>query len=188
MINLSLDELKLVAKNRDIKGYKSNSEEHLIKILTEPKQKISISEKKKEIKKKFRKSLCNIKNYKNLSAIETRKTGKNLIELEIVSSFKSLMIMIMMTNTKKIRRVRRLFNQFDRDYYKSIKIINSFDNKKGYTGYRSSGDKYENLSPKEYLDMIRPHLRDMTNDHKTTMKLPDKVIDSEIILVNRKFS
>ena len=52
MINLSLDELKLVAKNRDIKGYKSNSEEHLIKILTEPKQKISISEKKKRNQKK----------------------------------------------------------------------------------------------------------------------------------------
>ena len=94
----------------------------------------------------------------------------------------------MMTNTKKIKSVIRLFNQFDRDYYKSIKIINSFDNKKGYTGYRSSGDKYEKLSPKEYLDMIRPYLRNKTNDHKTTIKLPDKVIDSEINLVNQKFS
>ena len=55
MINLLLDELKLVAKNRDIKGYKSNSEEHLIKILTEPKQKISISEKKKKSKKSLEK-------------------------------------------------------------------------------------------------------------------------------------
>ena len=54
-----------------------------------------------------------------------------------------------------------------------------FDNKKGYTEYRSRGDKYENLSPKEYLDMIRPYLGDMINDHKTAMKLPDKVIDNE---------
>ena len=39
----------------------------------------------------------------------------------------------------------------------------------------SKGDKYENLSPKEYLDMIRPYLRDLINDHKTPMELTDKV-------------
>ena len=33
MINLSLDELKLVAKNRDIKDYESKSKEDLIKYL-----------------------------------------------------------------------------------------------------------------------------------------------------------
>ena len=43
MINLSLDELKLVAKNRNIEGYKNKSEDDLIKILSEPKPKISIS-------------------------------------------------------------------------------------------------------------------------------------------------
>ena len=36
----------------------------------------------------------------------------------------------------------------------------------------SKGDKYENLSPEEYLDMIRPCLRDLINNHKTPMKLP----------------
>ena len=39
----------------------------------------------------------------------------------------------------------------------------------------SRGDRYENLSPKEYLDMIRPYLRDLINDHKTLMELTDKV-------------
>ena len=54
MINRLLDELKLVAKNGGIKDYKSKSEEDLIKILSEPKPKISISKKKiKEIKKDF---------------------------------------------------------------------------------------------------------------------------------------
>ena len=32
----------------------------------------------------------------------------------------------------------------------------------------SRGDRYENLSPKEYLNMIRPYLRDLINDHKPT--------------------
>ena len=71
MINLSLNELKLIAKSRNIKEYKDKSENDLIKILSEPKPKI------REIKKdfrelrygfskskinKFRKSLYNIKN------------------------------------------------------------------------------------------------------------------------------
>ena len=71
MINLSLNELKLIAKSRNIKDYKDKSENDLIKILSEPKPKI------REIKKdfrelrygfskskinKFRKSLYNIKN------------------------------------------------------------------------------------------------------------------------------
>ena len=41
----------------------------------------------------------------------------------------------------------------------------------------SKGDKNENLSPEEYLDMVRPYLRDLINNHKTPMKLPNKVID-----------
>ena len=80
MINLSLDELKLVAKNRSIKDYENKSEEDLIKIRSESKPKISIPKKKiKEIKKdfsklrhkfsksdinKFRKSLYGIKTIK----------------------------------------------------------------------------------------------------------------------------
>ena len=98
MINLSLDQLKLVAKNKNIKGYKDKSEEDLIKILSKPKPKISIPKKKiKKIKKdfselrhkfskeeidKFRKRVCNIKNHKILSPAEIRAAEKNLVELE----------------------------------------------------------------------------------------------------------
>ena len=32
----------------------------------------------------------------------------------------------------------------------------------------SRGDRYENLSPKEYLKMIRPYLRDLITEHKPT--------------------
>ena len=54
MINPSLDELKLVAKNRGIKNYENKSEEDAIKILSKQKSKISIPKKKiKEIKKDF---------------------------------------------------------------------------------------------------------------------------------------
>ena len=43
MINLSLMELKLIAKNRDIKDYENESEDNLIKIFSEPKTKMKLS-------------------------------------------------------------------------------------------------------------------------------------------------
>ena len=57
MLNLSLNELKLVAKSRGIKDYENKSEDDLIKIVSEPKTKRSLSKKKiKSIKEKFNKS------------------------------------------------------------------------------------------------------------------------------------
>ena len=54
MINLSLNELKLIAKSRNTKDNKNKSENDLIKILSKPKPKINLSKKKiKEIKKYF---------------------------------------------------------------------------------------------------------------------------------------
>ena len=42
-----------------------------------------------------------------------------------------------------------------------------------------NGDRYDNLSPEEYLDMIRPYLRDLINDHKPTMELTNKANSSD---------
>ena len=42
MINLSLNELQLITKSRNIKGNKSKSENDLVKILSEPKPKINL--------------------------------------------------------------------------------------------------------------------------------------------------
>ena len=56
MINLLLDELKLIAENRNIKDYKNKSEKDLTKLLSEPKPKIIINKKKlEETKKDFSK-------------------------------------------------------------------------------------------------------------------------------------
>ena len=86
MLNLSLNELKLVAKNRGIKGYKSMSKEKLLSVFSEPGS--AGSEKKfddkrlKRIRKDFsesrykfskskineiKRSLYDIKNQNNLS-------------------------------------------------------------------------------------------------------------------------
>ena len=66
-----------------------------------------------------------------------------------------------------------MFKEFDRDYYKPIRTNDGFAGKKIFIEYKSKGDRYENLSPKKYLNMIRPYLRDLTNEHKPI----DKPID-----------
>ena len=54
MINVSLDELKLVAKNRNIRDYENKTKEDLIKELSEPKPRIRFNKKKlEEIRKYF---------------------------------------------------------------------------------------------------------------------------------------
>ena len=132
-------------ESRSVKDYKNKSEEDLIKLLSKPKPKTSISKKKiKEIKNdfselrhrfsiskinNFRKSSYEIKNQINLSAPEMRETEKSLIKFE-----KSLHDFKKHHNYDdneygKIRGIRSLFNQLDKDYYKPIKTITSFDNK-----------------------------------------------------------
>ena len=59
-----------------------------------------------------------------------------------------------------IGSIRTLFREFDSDYYKPIRTDDGFAGKKNnYIEFKSKRDRYENLSPKEYLDVIRPYLR-----------------------------
>ena len=92
MLNLTLNELKLVAKSRGIKDYENESEDNLIKILSEPKTKTSYSKRKiRDIRKDFnkprykfskskikeiRKNLYNIKNPKNLFESKIKEIEK----------------------------------------------------------------------------------------------------------------
>ena len=53
----------------------------------------------------------------------------------------------------------------DQDYCKLMITNGAFNN--NYIQYESKGDKDKILTPSEYLDMIRPYLSDMINNHKT---------------------
>ena len=104
MINLSLNELKLIAQSRNISDYENKSEKDLIKALSEPKPKIRINKKKlEEIKKdfcklrhkfskkeidKYRKAFYDIKNYRYLFASEIKDAGENLNKLKKSLRFK----------------------------------------------------------------------------------------------------
>ena len=68
-----------------------------------------------------------------------------------------------------IRNVRDLFDlSIDEDYYKPIIARGAFNS--SYIQHESKGDKGKNLSIKKYLNMIRPYLSDLINDHKTQGK------------------
>ena len=89
---------------------------------------------------------------------------------------------MMTMNTKVGKDVGNLFNQsIDENYYKPI-ITNSAFNS-NYIEYESKGDKDKILLIKEYLDMIRPYLSNIINDHKTPKNLRvhsrNEVIDQE---------
>ena len=63
-----------------------------------------------------------------------------------------------------IRYMENLCKKIDEDYYKPTKTKSSFDNNN--IEYESRGDKNKNLLPEDYLDIIRPYLRDMINNYK----------------------
>ena len=96
---------------------------------------------------------------------------------------------------RKIGSIRTLFKEFDRDYYKPIRTDDGFAGRRNnYIEYKSKGDRYENLSPEEHLNMIKPYLRDLINHHKPTanqimkkIKKMKKMI-AMLIVQNGKFN
>ena len=54
----------------------------------------------------------------------------------------------------------------DDDYYRPILVKSYFD--KNYKYYESRDDKDKKLSIKQYIDMIKPYLRDLINENKAT--------------------
>ena len=57
-----------------------------------------------------------------------------------------------------------LFNE-EEDYYKPKELKSTFDG--SYVLYESKGDKDFKLSIDEYFDIIRHHLKDLIDDHKS---------------------
>ena len=76
---------------------------------------------------------------------------------------------MMMVNIEKLEVLEYFLN---RDYYKPIRTDAGFDGRNdNYTDYTSKADRYENLSSRENLNVIRPYLRNLINDHKPVMEL-----------------
>ena len=58
-----------------------------------------------------------------------------------------------------------LFNELNEEnHYEPTEIKNAFDG--GYMLYETRGDKDAKLSIDEYVDIIRPYLKDVIDNHK----------------------
>ena len=125
---------------------------------------------------KYRNVFYDIKNYRYLSESEIEEIRKTFNEFEKNLMFKKSLDHIDSVDYeeldnydddgdgaddgeyRKIVTIRRLFKGFDRDYFKPIRIYGGFGGiNNNYMEYVSKGDRYENLSPEEYLNMIRPY-------------------------------
>ena len=228
MINLSFDELRLIAQRKNITDYENKSNKDLIKALSElkpetpkpetpkpetpkletrkPKLEIRVNQKKlknlrnyfDELRHKFskkeidryRKAFYVAKNKKYLSKSKIKKTNKVFNKFKKSLRFKKLHSNIDTVDYedldnydynydfaaddeyRKIGSIRTLFKELDRDYYKPIRTNSDFaERNDNYIEYTSNADRYENLSPKEHLNVTRPYLRDLTDEHKPIMEL-----------------
>ena len=183
MLNLSLKELKVIGKMRGIKSYKIMSEDELLGPLNLSKinfSKVIIENIRKEFnesKHKFskskrseiRKNLYEIENEENLFASKIKEIRRSLLELEENLFKPKKYYDYDDIEYKGIRNIKDLFDlSIDEDYYKPIITKDAFNG--NYIQYESKGDKGKNLAIKKYLDMTKPYLSDIINDHKTQGK------------------
>ena len=187
-LELSSEELKEIAKIRGIKGYKSMSKGELLNALTPSKpakkgkkpetnfSKARIEDIRKEFNesryrfsklkmKEIRKNLYQTENEKNPSESKIKEIERNLTELDENISRTEKYYGYDDIEYRGVRNVRDLFDlSIDEDYSKPIIVRGAFNG--NYIQYESKGDKGKNLSIKKYLNMIKPYLSNIINNHK----------------------
>ena len=160
MLNLSLNELKQIAKMRHINEYKSMSKEKLLSALESADSRNNFNNARiKKIREDFnklrdrflkskikeiRRNLYEIENKKNLSKSKIKEIEQNLIELQ-----KNLLKLNKYHDHddieyKGIRDIENFVGEFNEDYYyyEPIKTRNCFNG--NYIKYESRGDKDKN--------------------------------------------
>ena len=103
---------------------------------------------------------------KNLYEIENEEIERNLTELEENLSKSKKYYDYDDIEYRGIRNVRDLFDlSVDEGYYKPITAKGAFNG--SYIQYESKGDIGKNQSIKEYINIIKPYLSNIINNHKT---------------------
>ena len=144
--NFSKEEIKKIRR-------KFRFRESIDKYLKELEQKDSLTEQEKQEKKCYIKKLQKAEEF-------FKKLEEDLNRLEKYQYHDNDDL-----NYKGIRQIENLFEKIDEDYYKPIKTNGAFND--NYMEYESRGDKDRNFLLEDYLNIIRPFLKDMINNHKT---------------------
>ena len=186
MNNLSQNALEQMAITRNIKNYKDMSKEDLLIALirsNESQTKLLNSEDNSNTKIGETKTLFN-KLRSNFSPEEIKENTEKFHKKEVVCNIlkeKEKVLNNIVKYFKKVKEdlskikayqcntthdIRYSFNEITKeDYYEPLENKSTFDG--NYIGYESRGDNNNNLSLEEYLNIIRPYLRDMIDNHKT---------------------
>ena len=164
--------IKLLAKERNIKNYKSKSSNKLFKTFKKPsKNKKRIDDMRDELKdptynisrsesKEIKKNLYNIE---KRNKIGSKKANKYLEELDerICRLYKYHDYDDY--EYRGIKDIKDLFKlSIDKDYYKPVLTKSGYNG--NYVQYESKGDKI--LTPKEYLALIEKYLRELIKEYK----------------------
>ena len=83
--------------------------------------------------------------------------------------------------------IRNLFGQKKEDYYRPVRVGNCWS--RNYIEYESNNDKTKTLSIREYLNKIRPSLKDIINNLKKsdTWKTSSKDNEEERANASNKY-
>ena len=87
----------------------------------------------------------------------------------------------------RIRRdIKNLFEYKEENYYKPVRVNNFWSNK-NHIEYESNGDRNKTLLVEEYLNKIRPCLKDITNNLKisNTWKIELTIANNFISSIDR---
>ena len=156
----SRDIIELLAKKRNIINYKTKSSDRLYNIFKkQSKNKKRIDNIREELKNsKYIISKSELKNIKkNLYNIEKQRS-KYLDELD------KKILSLDNYNNDDDYDIENLFKtSINKDCYKPKLNKSGYNN--NYIEYRSEGDKL--LTIEEYLDLIKPYLKELINDHKS---------------------
>ena len=173
---LSKEELKdviqLIAKKRNIKNYKSKSNDKLYKIFKkQSKNKEGIDNIREDLKdlshklsksesKEIKNNLYNIEKRKEINSKNTNKyldeLNKKILKLEKYNDHDDYEY----RGKKDIKDLFKL--SINKDYYKPILVKSGYND--NYVQYKSKGDKI--LTIKEYLALIEKYLTELLNYYK----------------------
>ena len=192
MNNLLLNELNRIAIARNINNYKDMSKEDLLIALLKSNpshtELLKIDDDSNTEIRGIKKLFNNLRN--NFSREEIKKHREKIHKKERVYNYLKRKNSLTTREKGVLKNIERYFKKLQKDLnkieiyqynitsdkshlfneitkedcYEPIKIKSAFDG--SYIQYESRGDNDDNLSLEEYLNIIRPHLRDMINNHK----------------------
>ena len=158
MLNLLKSKLRLIAIKRSISSRSMSKKELINATNTSEQAKYNRKNIFKSKRKETKESLM--------------KPSKKMILKSRIKEIKENLYDLILDRDEKIEEIKKILYDSKNNFFKPkednckpVRIGKAFSS--NYIEYKSNGDKDKTLSIKDYLNEIKPYLRDIINDHKT---------------------